>query len=70
MRRGAISTQDAPQVVNLRPYFTVGAVFFAFLFGMLADYMMFDAERGKVLDQLEHDRAVVQQYRMTLESTR
>jgi hypothetical protein len=34
--------------VNLRPYLIVGAVFFAFLFGMLADYMMFDAERNRL----------------------
>ena len=70
MRTGAIPTQDVPRVISLRPYLIVGAVFFALLFGMWADYMMFDAERGKVLDRLEHDRAVVQQYRMNLEGTR
>jgi len=69
-RTATFLTQDVPEVVNLRRYLTVGAVFFGFLFGIVADYMMFDAERAKILDQLRHDRAVVQQYRIALEKTR
>jgi len=42
----------------------------AFLCGMLADYSAFDAEREKILKQLEHERTVVQQYRIDLERNR